>query len=130
MRVGVDRLFGCFTPPLALVVGVDATAPARAPSTSGLVPGHAYSVIKAVEFEGRRFLRCALVTVRRITLRASLMSPIFYNTASVTPGETHGKAGGATEVANGASNGAKTSLRRLTTDLVTRGSSSWSTPIS
>ncbi|KAG8856930.1 hypothetical protein FRB96_006193 [Tulasnella sp. 330] len=57
MRVGTDRLFGCFTQPLSLVVGEDKTAPARAPSTNGLVAGHAYSILKAVEFKGRKFLR-------------------------------------------------------------------------
>lgn len=73
MRVGVDRLFGCFTPLLSHVVGVDDSAPARAPSTSGLVSGHAYSIIKAVEFKGRKFLRCVCVSaVAPITISSHL----------------------------------------------------------
>ncbi|KAG9017816.1 hypothetical protein FRB93_004627 [Tulasnella sp. JGI-2019a] len=57
VRVGVDRLFGCFVPSLSKVIEADSSAPAKAPSTTGLVSGHAYSIIKVAEVQGRKFLR-------------------------------------------------------------------------
>ncbi|KAG8882798.1 hypothetical protein FRB97_007732 [Tulasnella sp. 331] len=58
MRVGVDRLFACFTPDLDFVTG-DAgdDIPTPAPQTNGLITGHAYGIIKAVEFHDSKFLR-------------------------------------------------------------------------
>ncbi|KAG8945067.1 hypothetical protein FRC04_001228 [Tulasnella sp. 424] len=45
MQVGIDRVFACSTPG----VGEDV-------NSDGLVSGHAYALLKAVEHEGRRFL--------------------------------------------------------------------------
>lgn len=60
MSVGKDRLFACFTPDLSDLIGDSSDAPTPAPSTNGLVTGHAYSIIQALEFNGRRFLRYVL----------------------------------------------------------------------
>ncbi|KAG9033675.1 hypothetical protein FRB95_014464 [Tulasnella sp. JGI-2019a] len=57
LRVGDDRLFACFTPKLEDLVGEADDAPTPAPQTNGLVVSHAYSIIQALEFRGRKFLR-------------------------------------------------------------------------
>lgn len=56
-NVGKDRLFACFTPDLTDMIGDSGDAPPPAPATNGLITGHAYSIIQAEEFNGRRFLR-------------------------------------------------------------------------
>ncbi|KAG8874197.1 hypothetical protein FRB97_006084 [Tulasnella sp. 331] len=57
LRVGDDRLFACFTPRLSDFVGDSGQVPTPAPQTNGLVDLHAYSIIQALEFKERKFLR-------------------------------------------------------------------------
>lgn len=59
MHVGKGRLFACFTPDPSFKTGgvVSDDTPTPAPSGNGLITGHAYSISKAIEFRGRKFLR-------------------------------------------------------------------------
>lgn len=68
--VGQGRLFACFTPDSS--VGIDGRTKPEAVATqsssdNGLFVNHAYSVIKALDFEdpdtrkNRRFLRCEVI---------------------------------------------------------------------
>lgn len=57
MRVGHDRVFACFTRQSRLDTDEGYVPPPIVRSTNGLIMNHAYSVIRAVECKGRRFLR-------------------------------------------------------------------------
>ncbi|KAG9021533.1 hypothetical protein FRB95_001964 [Tulasnella sp. JGI-2019a] len=56
MRVGVDRLFGCFIPKPDLD-DTEEEEEDSGPQSNGLMMNHAYGIIKAVEFRDMRFLR-------------------------------------------------------------------------
>ncbi|KAG8958941.1 hypothetical protein FRC03_008689 [Tulasnella sp. 419] len=57
MRANEDRLFACFIPEPTGSDSDFGSMPIMTLSTNGLITGHAYSIIKATEFRGKRFIR-------------------------------------------------------------------------